>query len=546
MLTTAPPAITVSPGVLNAQTYEIRGGAAPYTVTSGNVAVATVSQADNLFTVTGLGVGVANVQITDRLGATFPVAVTVASGATAPLTVSPLAAAGTVGDVIRFEIRGGTPVYTATVANENVASDAAFGEGTTAFTFKMTAIGSSSIAVIDSLGQVQNVNVTAQNVNLTPLFTSAPSPPALVNLAVGVPQTFTVGRGSGTYLFASSDPAVVTVPAASSTQLLLTPVGVGSATVSVTDSAGVRTTLFNIVVGGVQSLVLTAGQTVTMGLSAGATTYGIVGGRTPYRAVSTNAGVVSVSPPGLTSNLVLSPVAAGTANVVVTDAAGTQVSLAVTVTQSGVVDMSVSPASLAANVGEELVLTITGGSAPYTVNVGNPAIADRLTASPGASPARFRVKNAGATTITVLDSAGQVRVVSVTATQTATQVRMSPTTLQLAETYQLGVPGEASNLSLTVFGGTGPFVAYTTDPQRTSVSVCDNVVTVSQGTGLTLCSDPGVTKYDLVPTPPSNPNQAAVRAFDIILTVVDSLGASATAKFVIIDDGQNIITSICR
>jgi len=338
----------------------------------------------------------------------------------------------------------------------------------------------------------------------------------------------------------------VTVPAASSTQLLLTPVGVGSATVSVTDSAGVRTTPFNIVVGGVQSLVLTAGQTVTMGLSAGATTYGIVGGRTPYRAVSTNAGVVSVSPPGLTSNLVLSPVAAGTANVVVTDAAGTQVSLAVTVTQSGVVDMSVSPASLAANVGEELVLTITGGSAPYTVNVGNPAIADRLTASPGASPARFRVKNAGATTITVLDSAGQVRVVSVTATQTATQVRMSPTTLQLAETYQLGVPGEASNLSLTVFGGTGPFVAYTTDPQRTSVSVCDNVVTVSQGTGLTLCSDPGVTKYDLVPTPPSNPNQAAVRAFDIILTVVDSLGASATAKFVIIDDGQNIITSICR
>jgi len=504
-----------------------------------------VSQADNLFTVTGLGVGVANVQITDRLGATFPVAVTVASGATAPLTVSPLAAAGTVGDVIRFEIRGGTPVYTATVANENVASDAAFGEGTTAFTFKMTAIGSSSIAVIDSLGQVQNVNVTAQNVNLTPLFTSAPSPPALVNLAVGVPQTFTVGRGSGTYLFASSDPAVVTVPAASSTQLLLTPVGVGSATVSVTDSAGVRTTLqysggWGVVAG------FDRRPNCNLGLSAGATTYGIVGGRTPYRAVSTNAGVVSVSPPGLTSNLVLSPVAAGTANVVVTDAAGTQVSLAVTVTQSGVVDMSVSPASLAANVGEELVLTITGGSAPYTVNVGNPAIADRLTASPGASPARFRVKNAGATTITVLDSAGQVRVVSVTATQTATQVRMSPTTLQLAETYQLGVPGEASNLSLTVFGGTGPFVAYTTDPQRTSVSVCDNMVTVSQGTGLTLCSDPGVTKYDLVPTPPSNPNQAAVRAFDIILTVVDSLGASATAKFVIIDDGQNIITSIFR
>jgi hypothetical protein len=123
---------------------------------------------------------------------------------------------------------------------------------------------------------------------------------------------------------------------------------------------------------------------------------------------------------------------------------------------------------------------------------------------------------------------------------------MSPTTLQLAETYQLGVPGAALNLSLTVFGGTGPFVAYTTDPQRTSVSVSDNVIRVSQGTGLTLCSDAGVNKYVLELTPPSDPNQAAVRAFDIILTVVDSLGASATAKFVIIDDGQNITTATCR
>jgi hypothetical protein len=543
--TTAPSAITVSPGALNAQTYEIRGGASPYSVTSGNVAVATVSQAANLYTVTGLGVGAANVQITDRLGATLSVAVTVASGAAAPLSVSPLAATGTVGDVIRFEIRGGTPVYTATVANQNVASAAAFGSGTTAFTVQLNAIGSSNIAVIDSLGQVQNVSVTAQNVNLTPLFTSAP---ASVGLAVGTPQTFTVGGGSGTYLFASSDPAVVSVPAASSTQLVLTPVGIGSATVNVTDSAGARTS-FSVVVGGVQPLRLSPGTAVTLGLTAGATTYAIAGGRTPYTAVSTNAGVVSVSPPGATSSLILSPVAAGTANVVVTDAAGTQVSLAVTVAQSGVQTMTVSPASASANVGDTLVFAVSGGTSPYAFTVNNSAVATLTSTSPGPSPGRLRMDNAGSTTVTVTDATGQVQTVTLTVTQSATQLRLSPTTLILPETYQLGVDAATTNLLLNIYGGSGGFTAYTTDPVRAAVSVVNgSQIRISRGSSGTLCSNTDVTRYALSSVAVTDASQpAATNAFDIVVTVVDNKGASATAKLVVIDDGLNLNpTTTCR
>jgi hypothetical protein len=507
--------------------------------------VATVSQAANLFTVTGLGVGAANVQITDRLGATLSLAVTVASGAAAPLSVSPLAATGTVGDVIRFEIRGGTPVYTATVANQNVASAAAFG-ASTGFTVQLNAIGSSNIAVIDSLGQVQNVNVTAQNVNLTQLFTSAP---ASVGLAVGTPQTFTVGGGSGTYLFASSDPAVVSVPAASSTQLVLTPVGIGIATVNVTDSAGARTS-FSVVVGGVQPLRLSPGTAVTLGLTAGATTYAITGGRTPYTAVSTNAGVVSVSPPGATSSLILSPVAAGTANVVVTDAAGTQVSLAVTVAQSGVQTMTVSPASASANVGDTLVFAVSGGTSPYAFTVNNSSVATLTSTSPGPSPGRLRMDNAGSTTVTVIDAAGQVQTVTLTVTQSATQLRLSPTTLILPETYQLGVDATATNLLLNIYGGSGGFTAYTTDPVRTTVSVVSgNQIRVSRGpNALALCSNTDVTRYLISNVPVTDATQpAATNAFDIVLTVVDNKGASATAKLVIIDDGLNTDpTGDCR
>lgn len=534
--TTAPATVTVSPGVLNAQTYEIRGGASPYTVTSGNVAVATVNVAGNLFTITGIGVGSANLQVTDRLGATVPIAVAVASGAAAPLAVTPLAATGTVGDVVRFEIRGGTPVYTATVANQNVAAAAAFGTAT-AFTVQLTAIGSSNIAVIDSLGQIQNVSVTAQNNVLTPLFTSAP---ALASLAVGVPQTFTVGGGSGSYLFASSDPAVVTVPATSSTQLVLTPAGIGTATVSVTDSAGSRVS-FNVVVGGVQPLRLSPGAAVTLGLSSGATTYGILGGRTPYTAVSTNASVVTVASPGASSNLILTPVAAGAANVVVTDAAGTQVSLAVTVAQSGVQTMTVSPTTASANVGDVLAFAVTGGTSPYSFTVNNSSVATLTSVSPGPSPGTFRMDNAGSTTITVTDAAGQVQQVTLTVTQSATQLRLSPTTLILPETYQLGVSGAAGNLLLNIYGGASGFSAYTTDPVRTAVSIVNgNQIRVSRGSSGTLCSNTDVTRYAISGVAVTDPTQpAAANAFDVVITVVDNKGASATAKLVIIDDGLN-------
>lgn len=55
-----------------------------------------------------------------------------------------------------------------------------------------------------------------------------------------------------------------------------------------------------------------------------------------------------------------------------------------------------------------------------------------------------------------------------------------------------------------------------------------------------------MTKYALAATAVSDPTQPATQAFDIVLTVVDSKGASATAKLVIIDDGQNLPGPTCR
>jgi len=49
-----------------------------------------------------------------------------------------------------------------------------------------------------------------------------------------------------------------------------------------------------------------------------------------------------------------------------------------------------------------------------------------------------------------------------------------------------------------------------------------------------------VTRYAIDNTAVTDPTQpAATNAFDIVITVVDSKGASATTKLVIIDDGLN-------
>jgi Pilus formation protein N terminal region len=66
LYSTAPDAITV--GIGAEPTYKIAGGAAPYTVTSSNVAVATVTQTLNTFSVKGIAAGQVTVSVRDANG----------------------------------------------------------------------------------------------------------------------------------------------------------------------------------------------------------------------------------------------------------------------------------------------------------------------------------------------------------------------------------------------------------------------------------------------------------------------------------------------
>lgn len=123
-----PAAITLAPGAAGAQTFQLGGGVPPYTATSSDTSIATVSVNGNTATITGLRptATVATITFRDAAGATVPTSVTVA---TAPLAINPSSITAFISDTVFARISGGTPPYrvdtgvtdalTATITNQN-------------------------------------------------------------------------------------------------------------------------------------------------------------------------------------------------------------------------------------------------------------------------------------------------------------------------------------------------------------------------------------------------------------------------------------------
>ena len=104
----APSAVTMAPGA--AASYAISGGQPPYLASSDTVSVATVAVNGAVMKVNAIAVGVANLKISDNLGATISVAVNVASSGVA-LSVSPTTASTFVDMAVEVIVIGGTPPY---------------------------------------------------------------------------------------------------------------------------------------------------------------------------------------------------------------------------------------------------------------------------------------------------------------------------------------------------------------------------------------------------------------------------------------------------
>ena len=108
LFTTAPSALNMAPKAK--QTFRVVGGKAPYVIASDRLSVATVTLAGSSFEIEAVAIGVANLKITDSLGASIVVTVNVVTSGV-PLSVSPTTVQVFVDMPVEFFVVGGTPPY---------------------------------------------------------------------------------------------------------------------------------------------------------------------------------------------------------------------------------------------------------------------------------------------------------------------------------------------------------------------------------------------------------------------------------------------------
>ncbi len=332
-----PAQVTLAAGTT--QQFNATGGTAPYTWSVSDATVAAIDAATGLLT--ALAPGTTVVTATDANGVAGTAAVTVTT-----VTVSPETAVLQPGDTLQFTATGGTAPYTWSVSDPAVATIEA---GTGLLT--AVAVGTTQVTAVDANGfSATSGNITVSDIAITP---------STALLAVGDTLQFTASGGTPPYTWASNNLAVATVDPATG---LLTAVGPGTTSVTVTDAAGLSVTSGDITV---RAIVVTP-QVATL-VTGDTLQFTATGGRAPYTWSVSDAGVAVID----AATGLLTAVAPGTVVVTATDADGIAGSSGViTVTDNHVIVITPDTATVPRF--GTLQFTATGGAGPYTWSLTNP------------------------------------------------------------------------------------------------------------------------------------------------------------------------------
>lgn len=522
LYTTAPSVISVSVGGTSS-VYRIGGGSQLYFVSTSDHRIATVGQTNSReFVITGQTGGKAVVTVKDSLGKEVKLDVVVGtidslfSTAASDITVE-------VGGANSYKVGGGTTIYLVDSSNPTVA-DAKITGNDLVITGKTT--GKATVVVRDSTTGNLKIEVTVGTGVPPKLYTTA-----LPNIVVapGTEPTFTIGGGRAPYLVSSSNVTVVK-PTVNGTTLAIKGLIKGSAEVVVTDTAG-DTVKITVVVGtGTNVNLFTTAPTNVVILAGSSAGYSIGGGTAPYTITSSNVGVASVTPdtsvmPTNETSFKIKGEVSGSAQVVVRDSLGITVPIAVTVTSASAVAIAVLPGNSTGAVGDTLTFNISGGTAPYTVSNNNPSIATVV-----ASGTSFTAKllNVGSTKVTVIDAQNKSIEITITSDAANSLLRISPASITVGEDATGDVP-------LVIYGGTGPYKAFTSDLVMSSVPA-GSIAQVAGGTTFNVglgskgdrCMTAGVGQIIT----------SAGGVYAITLTIVDANGASATSTLSIKDNSK--------
>lgn len=354
--------------------------------------------------------------------------------------------------------------------------------------------------------------------------------PATAQVRVGATMQLAIEGGSGRYVVSSDNPAVATATATGVVMVVTAGNRTGSAIITLrdqSDTSKVATLPVTVVsdttpgtppvTASPQSLNLSTGASADVLLSGGSGTYDFAVSNSAVAKAVLNGSKLTVTA-GTT---------VGSATVTVRDQADATRSVVIPVTVTSapppVEPMTSLPASATGAVAETLRFLLQNGTAPYSVVVSNPSIAS-VQVPVVAHQVVATLLQAGETTLVVTDAKGQTLEIPVKVNQAqAASLRFAPTAFEVGE-------DELQPITLTVFGGTPPYRALTSDLTLSSVQVNSSEFTVGLGTRGNRCINPVDNSGNYLPR----------EKFDVTLTVVDSGGAFATSVMSIRDNGSGM------
>ena len=286
-----------------------------------------------------------------------------------------------------------------------------------------------------------------------PRATLSTTAPALLTVGIGASQTYTIIGGKSPYAVSSSN-VQVSIAGTNDNSLTIGGIAPGTAIIRVSDADGITTSI-TVTVANLAPFATNAPAALTL-VQGTKNSFTLSGGVPGYSVVSADSRFVTATVTGATLNInaVSITPAAAPIQVEVRDAAGTVLTIAVTVGSSSTLDVfTTAPAALSVAPQSTTTFTVGGGTPPYSVVSDNTSAAVASINGTVLTITSFTPSTVGAgnvARITVRDAnAGTATPIVVTVT--ALPFVLSATTLK-------SLVGDV--IDIDILGGTPPYRVF--------------------------------------------------------------------------------------
>jgi hypothetical protein len=533
-LTASPPSVSINPsGITN---VTISGGTTPYTFQTrpdNTIASAQISGSTTLV-ITGAAVGQTSIVVQDNStpAQTVTIQVTVTASSSS-LTASPQSISVNSGASTGATISGGLAPYSIkTSPTAAIATASAYGNH---LTVTGVSAGQTSVVVQDGSTPAQTVTV---QITVSQVGSALTASQQSVSINPGTVTNVTISGGTAPYIV-QTPPSAAATAYVSGNNLTITGVSAGQTSVVVKDySSPAQTVAVQITVSAVGPVgsPLTANPQNVSVSPGGAASVSISGGTGQYSVqTQPDAAAATANISGnlltITSTQALDDVPiVGQTSVTVQDNSSPAKTVTVQITIGGNAsnsDLLASPQSISINIHDLASATVSGGTAPYSIQTGPDtsvalaSFSDNLLTITGVSDGGRRGYGLG-TSVVIKDSSSPAKTATV-------QIEVRNLAVLGGGTVSVN-PGEAATLLL--YGGSPPYVIRNNPDPSTG-----QTVSLNQNTGNWLLQNraanvqlygylAGTDLYNSVTITGVTPGQTSV-------TICDQNGTTACHQFTI-------------